>query len=328
MSLVKSLLVEPNLVTTIIPVFNRPEMIVDAVNSVLAQTHRPIEILIVNDGSTDNTPSVLRELSSLNSEVRVFTQSNGGPGVARERGRINARGEFIQYLDSDDLLLPNKFSEQIAALKKNSEADVCYGKTEVIKLGDQPLGVAGDLTGVAFKAMFPAILKSRWWFTSTPLYRRSVVEAVGPWLDTSNEEDWEYDCRVASYGGRLVYTNSFVSLHRRHGDHLSSDGATSPRKLKSRVISRTKMFLHAKKYMTLANRPTDIKAEDWRFFSDYAFLLARQCAAAGLTTEARAMLSVSVDALPKKTWQHKLFIKLVKVLGWKKAAGLVAKVRG
>ena len=323
-----SLLVEPNLVTTIIPVFNRPDLVVDAVNSVLAQTHRPIEILIVDDGSTDTTPRVLSELSSRYPEVKVFTQKNSGPGVARELGRLNAKGSFIQYLDSDDLLLPNKFSEQISELEKNGDADICYGKTETIKLGGKPIGRADDLTAVSCSTMFPSFLRNRWWSTSTPLYRRSVIEMAGPWLDISNEEDWEYECRIASYGGRLAYTNSFVSLTRRHNDHLSSEGSTSPRKLKSRSIARAKILLHAKNYMQLSPRPSDIEAQDWRFFSDYAFLLARQCAAAGLTTEARAMLSVSIDALPEKTWQQRLFIKLVKILGWKKAAGLVAKVRG
>ena len=319
---------QQNLVSTIIPVFNRPTFIIDAVESVLNQTHRPIEIIIVDDGSTDDTPEVLSKLSKSHQEIKLFRQENGGPGRARELGRINARGEYIQYLDSDDLLLNTKFELQVAALKDDPMADVCYGKTEVVDLGNAQQGIAHRRTAQQITCMFPLFLRERWWFTSTPLYRRSTTELAGPWSEESNEEDWEYDCRVASLGGRLVRVDHFVSLHRRHDKHLSDKGAEAPAKLRSRAASRAKIFQHAKKYMSLETRPVDIEAQDWRFFSDYAFLLARQCALRGLKTEARAMLSVSIQALESKTWQQILFIKLIKLMGWQKAALLIHKIRG
>ena len=99
------------LVSTIIPVHNRPSLLREAVASVLAQTYRPIEIIIVDDGSTDETGREAEALAECHSEVRAIHRENGGPGAARETGRLAARGEFIQYLDSDDLLLP----EQIRA---------------------------------------------------------------------------------------------------------------------------------------------------------------------------------------------------------------------
>jgi len=104
----------PGLVTTIIPVYNRAAMLREAVASVLAQTYRPVEVIVVDDGSTDETAGVADELAG--DEVRVIHQPNGGPGTAREAGRRAARGEFIQHLDSDDLLLPHKFALQVAGL--------------------------------------------------------------------------------------------------------------------------------------------------------------------------------------------------------------------
>src|SRR5947207_15526114 len=96
-----------SLVTTIIPVHNRPRLLGEAVASVLAQTYRPIEIIIVDDGSTDDTPAVVDAMAARHpSVVRAIHQPNAGPGAAREAGRRMARGEFIQYLDSDDGLLP------------------------------------------------------------------------------------------------------------------------------------------------------------------------------------------------------------------------------
>lgn len=321
-----SLLLEPNLVSTIIPVYNRPEMVKEAVASVLAQTHKPIEVLLVDDGSTDHTPAVLQALALRHEQVKVFTQKNSGPGAARELGRLNSRGEYIQYLDSDDLLLPDKFQQQIAALARQPEADVAYGKTESISVDAQPQKVADPKTGEHHKSMFPLMLRERWWSTSTPLFRRAAVEQAGPWSPLSNEEDWEYDCRIASFGGRLAYTDTFVSITRRHADHLSVDGGTSPEKLRHRAWSRAKIFQHGKQYMSLENRPTEILSEDWEFFSKYAFLLARQCALAGLTTEARAMTSISIEARGKKSMQHLVFLKLVKFLGWRRAANVVQRM--
>ena len=117
------------LVSTIIPVHNRPALLREAVASVLAQTYRPVEIIIVDDGSTDETGREAEALAEAHSEVRAIHRQNGGPGAARETGRLAARGEFIQYLDSDDLLLPTKFELQVAGLRQCGDCAVSYGKT-------------------------------------------------------------------------------------------------------------------------------------------------------------------------------------------------------
>src|SRR5260221_8544664 len=99
------------LVTTVIPAYNRSAMLREAVASVLAQTYRPIEIIIVDDASTDDTPRVADELAS--DEIRVVhREKNGGPSRAREEGRKAIRGAYVQYLDCTDVLLPRKFELQ------------------------------------------------------------------------------------------------------------------------------------------------------------------------------------------------------------------------
>src|SRR5262245_54711913 len=127
------------LVSTIIPVFNRPALLREAAASVLAQTYRPIEIIIVDDGSTDNTFESVESLAAEHpSLLRFLRIPNGGPGAAREAGRLMAEGEFIQYLDSDDLLLPRKFELQVGCLRSHPECDVAYGKTRFYRAGDSP----------------------------------------------------------------------------------------------------------------------------------------------------------------------------------------------
>ena len=124
-----------------------------------------------------------------------------------------------QYLDSDDLLMPEKFALQVAGLDARRECGASYGKTRRYRIGERPADVPTKRTGEVFDAMFPSMLRSRWWNTSTPLFRRSVCDAAGPW-DSSlrNEEDWEYDCRMATLSPRLHYVAESICDVRDH-DH-------------------------------------------------------------------------------------------------------------
>lgn len=283
------------MVSTIIPVYNRPAQLVEAVNSVLAQDHRPIEILIIDDGSTDGaTPAVAEQLRQGHPGlIHVDRQKNAGPGLARERGRLQARGEFVQYLDSDDVLLPGKFAAQVEALRNHPEADVAYGITLLRhadgSLADQP----NKRTGILHPRMFPEFLNQRWWNTSTPLYRSSVLDKAGAWSDLRLEEDWEYDCRVAALGGRLVQVPRPVSEHRVHeGPRLSVGERLDPTRLAMRARSHTLVWGHALR----AGLPESAPAEVARF-ARALFLLSRQCGAAGLAADAERLLGHAHDAV-------------------------------
>src|SRR5947209_7347869 len=136
------------LISVIIPVFNRRILLREAAASVLTQTYRPVEVILVDDGSTDDTPLVCQELArQFPDEVRVTYRDNGGPGQARETGRQLARGEFIQYLDSDDLLRPRKFERQVAALRGHPECGVAYCKTREYYIDEAPRNEPSCRTG-------------------------------------------------------------------------------------------------------------------------------------------------------------------------------------
>lgn len=276
-------MIVPGLVTTILPVHNRPAMLAAAVESVLAQSYRPVEVLIVDDGSTDDTARVADRLAGEHSDlVRVFHTTNGGPGAAREAGRSEARGEFLQYLDSDDVLLPRKFELQVEALRADPECGASYGMTRYVDETGQGGDRAWKRTGERIEWMFPSFLVERWWGTSTPLYRRSVTDAAGPWTSLWNEEDWEYDCRVAVQGRRLAYVPHFVSEQRGHGaDRLSRDGSRDPVKLRDRAAAHALILGHAER------AGIGPEQEEMRHFARELFLLSRQCGAAGLAHEAR-----------------------------------------
>jgi len=210
-------IVVDTMVSVIIPAYNRSAMLREAVQSALNQTYRPIEVIISNDGSSDDTRQVADELHSTHSGV-VFAvhNANRGAGPAREAGRLLARGEFIQYLDSDDLLLPRKFEWQVAALRDQPACGACYG---FIRLVDEqgcvrpgPYKGSGD----GLESLFPRLLYDRWWNTDCALFRRTVCDAVGPWSDLRFSQDWEYDARVGALKVPLAAVKEYVCVQRQH----------------------------------------------------------------------------------------------------------------
>jgi glycosyltransferase involved in cell wall biosynthesis len=303
------------LVSTIIPVYNRPAMLREAVASVLAQTYRPIEIIIVDDGSTDDTARVADDLAAANAEeIRVIHQSNTGPGLAREAGRLAARGEFIQYLDSDDILLPRKFELQVSGLRGQPECVVSYGKTQYRHSDGRAEPGAWKGSGLRVATMFPSFLLSRWWDTPTPLYRASVCDEAGPWTDLKLEEDWEYDCRVASLGVRLHYCDEFVVEVRDHDEgRLCKGEAFDPARMRERARAHRLILSHA------LRAEIDRDSPEMQLFARELFLLSRQCGAAGLVEESKELFSLARQASGKtrgNSWDFRLYGLLASIAGW------------
>jgi glycosyltransferase involved in cell wall biosynthesis len=111
-----------SLVSAIIPTYNRAHAVCEAVESVLNQTYSKIEVVVVDDGSTDDTQAQLKKYGN---RIRVITQNNAGPAVARNHGIAASNGELIAFLDSDDLWLPHKIDRQVALLHKAGVSIPC-----------------------------------------------------------------------------------------------------------------------------------------------------------------------------------------------------------
>lgn len=116
-------------VSVIIPSYNRADCVASAIQSVTAQDYRPLDILIIDDGSVDNTQEVVQDFlqETTDLSIRYIYQPNGGVSAARNHGLALARGEYISFLDSDDVLLPHKIKHQVLLMQKE-HADLCYGK--------------------------------------------------------------------------------------------------------------------------------------------------------------------------------------------------------
>ncbi len=257
------------LVSTIIPVFNRPEMVRAAVASVLAQTHRPIEILLVDDGSTDHTPQVLAELQAAHpEEIRVLRQTNAGAGAARETGRLAAGGAFIQYLDSDDLLLPNKFADQLAALEAHPDCAIAYGTSRHVHADGRVLEDPSRHTAEQIDYLFPLLLVERWWHTHTPLFRRWISDAAGPW-PPFRPEDWDLEARMAALQPRLIHCGSTVSVQV---DHESANRVTRG---SGGAALRDAAHFYPRLYGAALLAGVPFEAPEWQRFSDECFVRAR-----------------------------------------------------
>jgi glycosyltransferase involved in cell wall biosynthesis len=304
------------LVSTIIPVFNRTAMLREAVASVLGQTWRPIEVIIVDDSSTDDTPAVIEELASRHPEVRAVRRPNGGPGLARETGRLAARGDFIQYLDSDDLLLTRKFELQVRALEDQPECGVAYGRTRYRDALGSEIECSWKDANQIQRTILPSFLLSRWWETSTPLYRKSVCDAAGSWTALRLEEDWEYDCRVGSLGTLLAYVPEVVAEHRDHADfRLSRGSGTDPVRLRDRAAAHELIASHARRGGIPAAAP------EFQHFARELFHLARQCGLAGLPDEAARLLALALTIAPSA--DLRIYQVAARLVGWR-AAGRAA----
>jgi glycosyltransferase involved in cell wall biosynthesis len=314
--------VTPDLVSTIIPVFNRATMLRKAVASVLRQTWRPIEIIIVDDGSDDDTLLVASELASnYPGVVRVLSQSNAGPGVARQMGLQAARGEFIQFLDSDDLLLPQKFAVQVAGLRADEEAGISYGKTFVREHGSRR-AEPSQRSAEQHRSIFPALLIGRLWETSTTLYRRSALEHIGPWPAKRQMEDWEFDAQAGAAGIKLQYCYEWLSEYTIHDEpRLANAWMRDDAAFIDMVSAHLSILRHAQ------TAGVGIGSEHMDQFARTLFRLSRMCAARGLGPLATRVLEAAATAAKRRSKtavELRLFAIASRVCGWRAIGRLCA----
>jgi len=216
-----------NLVSVIIPTFNREDLIIESIRSVYMQTYKPIECLIVDDGSTDNTIVVIkklqRELNSENFKILLIEQTNSGAPSARNNGILNASGEFFQFLDSDDLLYPEKIKDQVAVLQNQKEVDGVYGDWNHGTTEEYVL-----IKGEKWEDTVSQFYGGRVIHTLSFLFRRQIVERIGPWDEAlKRNQEVDFNLRGALVGGKFEYLPKPTGLWRAHeGERIiSSSGA-------------------------------------------------------------------------------------------------------
>lgn len=245
------------LVTVIIPAYNYAQFISETLASVQAQTYQHWECIVVDDGSTDNTSAVVASFSRKESRVRVIRQENKGLAAARNTGIANSTGEYVQFLDADDLLESKKLERQIEFLEQHSDVDIVYGDVRYFRTGNPeqllfsqasenapwvvPLSAKG-------KDVLLSMLRNNFMVVSSPLLRRSVISDVGPFDGVvKGVEDWEYWLRCAIRDKRFHFQDSEDSrtLIRIHPNSMSTD---------ARLMLRSMVLMHRQLAPSISDR--------------------------------------------------------------------------
>lgn len=162
-------------VTIVVPVYNYEQYIVECIDSCLSQTYNNIEVIVVDDGSTDNTPIILKGYSN---KIRYIRQDNSGPAVALNRGVNAATGEYIAWLSSDDVFLPNKIEKQVALFKLLPDADLIYTDYYIIDSAGEIVNEV-ETEWYPPRKMLEAFIRNNVFNGSTVLMRKSVWENIG-----------------------------------------------------------------------------------------------------------------------------------------------------
>ena len=158
-----------NGISVVIPVYNAAAFLAEAVDSVLAQTVLPLEIVVVDDGSTDSSPEVVARYGRA---LRYHYQANAGIGAARNQGVRLSKGALLAFLDADDLWSPDKLAWQIEALENHPQVDMVFGHMEHF--------FSPDLEEEARARLQLPVGAAPSYFASAMLVRRTGFERVGP----------------------------------------------------------------------------------------------------------------------------------------------------
>jgi glycosyltransferase involved in cell wall biosynthesis len=306
-------------VSVIVPAYNAQLTIAEAVTSALAQTYRPLEVVVVDDGSVDNTADVVRQ--GFEEHVRLISAPHRGRGAARNTGLAAGRGDYIQFLDADDVLEPGKVETQVAFLETNPQYGVAYGPVDYFAAEDPshrwrlvPQG--GYPTGDVLACMVDNGLL----LPISAVVRASVVREVGGFDEAlQSNEDWDLWLRIAASGMQFAFfpPDRVVARYRvrppglsPHPDAHLESGVLVLSKLQGALPRELAWDLHLRRAIGR-----------WRFgYGRSLFLAGRRWA--GVRAVARAILEDRRSVVYKSAW---LF--LGGVLGGQSAKRLIAALQ-
>jgi glycosyltransferase involved in cell wall biosynthesis len=240
---------EEGLVSVIIPCYNQERYLSACLESISKQEYRPIEIIIVDDGSADRTSQIMKNFQGIQMTgivVKCLFQSRQGAQHARNQGLRHAKGEYIQFLDSDDLLCCEKLTEQVMVFQNNSETDIVYGDGQYLIDFHEANAIKGKVISIGPSSdMIESLLSGNWVPLYSYLSRRSAVQRCGPW-DNKLEvlQDFEYFLRMALQGCRFHYRPGITGYYRKHSfSSISEQSSIIRGRTRQRILAQAEHFL-------------------------------------------------------------------------------------
>jgi glycosyltransferase involved in cell wall biosynthesis len=242
------------LVSILIPCFNAERWIGEAIESALAQTWPEKEVIVVDDGSTDGSLDVIRRFGR---QILWETGPNRGGGAARNRLMELARGPWLQYLDADDILLPEKISRQMEVLRQHAEADIIFSPILIENM------LSGKIVRNPSSMLQPRdvwVLLALWTLPQTggPLWKRAALQRVGGWrVGQPCCQEHELYGRLLEAGCICQFSDDCLAVYRvwELGDRLSlriAHEELSQQRL--RIVDRTERFLSEQSQLTVSRR--------------------------------------------------------------------------
>lgn len=290
-------------ISVIIPAYNAEQTILETIKSVQKQTFADFELIVINDGSTDKTMELLNTVQD--PRLKVFSYSNGGLPVARNRGIIQATGEFITFIDADDLWTPDKLELQLAALQKNPQAGLVYSWTLVMdeKGEDFYPGKSVSFEGnVHAQLLLSNFIASG----SNVMLRREAIASVGEFDATLRScEDWDYWLRVAPHW-------SFVVVPKHQILYRQTSGAMSS---KVDVMEKNHLIVHERAFQVA---PPELKILKNQALANIYLYLTQLCLTQVFVISdvntAGKKLQKAVRLYPKVLFNKKTITLLIKLL--------------
>lgn len=248
------------LVSIIIPAHNAEKYIQEAVDSALGQTYENIEVVVIDDGSTDGTKKVL-ELYVRDRKIKYVYQENKGLAGARNAGIRNSKGEYVAFLDADDLFLPEKVAEQVKVLEENPDFDVCYCDLTHF-IDSSPRKYYHHRYHYPSGNLFEPLLHRQFINPLTVFARRSVFEKFGFFDETlRRSEDWDLWLRWSHAGVKFFYLDKPLAYYR-----IQSTGNLSS--IESEPAMKEKNFF------VFSRIGEKLSKEEWRKY-DFSYVLKK-----------------------------------------------------
>ncbi len=212
-----------SLISVIVPTYNHSAFLERSVSSVLAQTYPHFEVIIIDDGSQDDTPDLVSSLWAAESRVTYLRQENKGLGAARNKGLSLAKGDFIQFLDSDDFIATRKFEAQIHIFDQEESVDIVY--SDYAHVGGDQMHV-GEVSAPLAPGESPVsrLIRENFMPVHSPLVRRGVLVREGGFDEHRTiTEDWDLWLRLACRGYSFRYLPGIYAYYCHDGSTMTSD---------------------------------------------------------------------------------------------------------
>jgi glycosyltransferase involved in cell wall biosynthesis len=224
------------LLSVILPAYNAQQFIAPAVQSILDQTFKDFEFIIIDDGSTDRTLAILQELASKDGRIKLISRPNTGYVVALNEGLAIAQGKLVARMDADDISLPTRFEKQVAYMQANPDC-VLLG-TNVSQM-DEAGDIIGPMPDIAFghEQINHALLRRGWPMVHPAMMSRaSVMRSIGGYVvDLCPNEDHDLFLKLAEVG-RVENLPEILLYYRKHPGSISSQNPERIKMLVSRII--------------------------------------------------------------------------------------------